>query len=122
MRLPSRPRCQELLLLSVDARAINSLLLDLTPLLLIEPRRAPPASNPLLHLAPLLLLPPSQRRRGMDSEPKDPWLVPLHRLDRDQSRVDLHQDVVEGGAEVRTVDGGVARRLRVVHVFALGAV
>ena len=58
----------------------------------------------------------------MDLKPKDPGLIPLSTLDRDQSRVDLQKDVVERGAEVGAVDGGVARGLRVVHVFAFGAV
>lgn len=48
--------------------------------------------------------------------------VSLDALGGDERRVDLEDDVVEGGAEVGTVDGGVTRRLWVVEVLAAGAV
>ena len=58
----------------------------------------------------------------MDLEPENPRLVPPDRLLRDQSRVDLEQDVLERGPEIGAVDGGVARGFGVVEVFAFGAV
>lgn len=48
--------------------------------------------------------------------------VSLDALGGDERRVDLEDDVVEGGAEVGTVDGSVARRLWVVEILAAGAV
>lgn len=58
----------------------------------------------------------------MDPEPVDPRLVPPLRLLRHQCGIDLEQDVVEAGPEVRAIDAVVARRLRVVDVLAFGAV
>lgn len=58
----------------------------------------------------------------MDLEAEDARHVPFQTLCRYQRRVDLEDDVVEGGAKVGSVDGGVAARLRVVHVLAAGAV
>lgn len=48
--------------------------------------------------------------------------MPGSALLRDERRVDLEEDVVEGGAEVGAVDGGVAGGFRVVDVLAFGAV
>jgi hypothetical protein len=58
----------------------------------------------------------------MNLEPKHPRYMPPTALLRDQGRVDLEEDVVERGAEVRAVDGGVTGRFRVVDVFAFDAV
>lgn len=48
--------------------------------------------------------------------------VPLDALCRHQGGVHLEEDVVERGAEVSAVDGGVARRLGVVDILASRAV
>ena len=58
----------------------------------------------------------------MHPEPINPRLVPALRFLREQRRVDLEEDVVEGGAEVGAVDAVVAGGLRVVDVLAFGAV
>jgi hypothetical protein len=58
----------------------------------------------------------------MDPKAINAWLVPPLRFLRYQGRVDLEEDVVEGGAEVGAVDAVVARGLGVVDVLALGAV
>lgn len=58
----------------------------------------------------------------MDLEAVDTGHVALGALGGDQGRVDLEDDVVEGGAEVGAVDGGVAGGFGVVGVFAAGAV
>jgi hypothetical protein len=55
-------------------------------------------------------------------ETKDLRLMSSLRLLRDQRRIDLEENVVERRAKVCPVDGGVAGGLRVVDVFALGAV
>lgn len=49
-------------------------------------------------------------------------LIPLGRFLRNKRRVDLEEDVLEGGAEVGAVDVGVAGGLWVVEVFAFAAV
>lgn len=78
-------------------------------------------AEPLAHAPPLVVLPPRQRGGGVHAEPKDLGLVAPAGLCRHEGRVDLEEDVVEAGPEVGSVDGGVARRLRVVNVLALGA-
>ncbi len=79
-------------------------------------------SQPALLLQAGPVLPARQGGRDVDLEAKDARHVAGSALLRDQGRVDLEEDVVEGGAEVGAVDGGVARRFRVVDVLALGAV
>ncbi len=66
-------------------------------------------------------MPPMQRRRRMDLETKHPRLIAGAALLRNERGVYLKEDVLEGRAEVSAVDGGVARGLGVVQVFALGA-
>jgi len=56
------------------------------------------------------------------AETVDAGLVAALRLRGRQGRVDLEQDVVEGGAEVGAVDGVVARGFRVVDVLTARAV
>ena len=68
------------------------------------------------------ILPPRNYRRVMDFEPKDLRLIPLARLRGDKGGIDLEQDVVERGAEVRPVDARVAAGLGVVDVLAFRAV
>ena len=58
----------------------------------------------------------------MNPKPKHLRLVPSNRFGRQHVGVDLEEDVVEGGAEVGAVDGGVTRGLGVVEVFAAAAV
>lgn len=58
----------------------------------------------------------------MDSEAVYARNVPLHALGGDQRRVYLEHDVVERGAKVGAVNGGVARRLGVVNILAACAV
>ncbi len=58
----------------------------------------------------------------MDLEAEHAGAVALLALVGHQGRVDLEEDVGEGGAEVGAVDVGVPRRLRVVEVLAFGAV
>ena len=58
----------------------------------------------------------------MDLEAKNPGHVPCPALLRNQGWVDLEEDIVERGAEVGAIDGGVSGRLRVVDVLTLGAV
>lgn len=96
-------------LLAVHASAIDTLILDITSILLDEPSVSSPSTNSLLHLHPLLLLPSRQCRRSMDPEPEDSRLVSVGGLDWDECWINLHEDVVEGCAEVRAVDSGVAR-------------
>ena len=54
----------------------------------------------------------------MHLEAEDLGLVAPSGLRGDQRRVDLEEHVVEGGAEVGAVDGGVFGGFRVVDVFA----
>lgn len=58
----------------------------------------------------------------MHAEAINPRLVPPLRFLRYEGRVDLEQDVVEGGAEVCAVDAVVPTAFGVVDVFAFGAV
>ena len=58
----------------------------------------------------------------MDLEAVDAGDVALNRLEGHEGRVDLEEDVVEGGAKVGAVDGGVSGRLWVVRVLAARAV
>lgn len=58
----------------------------------------------------------------MHLEPKHAGHVPCRGFLRNEERVDLEKDVLEGGAEVGAVDGGVSGGFRVVEVLALGAV
>lgn len=58
----------------------------------------------------------------MHFEAVDLGLVAAAGFFGDEGWVDLEEDVVERGAEVGAVDGGVARGLGVVEVFAFGAV
>lgn len=58
----------------------------------------------------------------MHPKPKHPRLIPLLRLLRHQGRIDLVEDVGEGGTEVGAVDLGVAAGFGVVEIFAAGAV
>lgn len=58
----------------------------------------------------------------MHLEAKHPGAIALLALVGHQGRVDLEEDVGEGGAEVGAVDVGVPRRFRVVEVLAFGAV
>lgn len=58
----------------------------------------------------------------MHLEAKHPGAVALLAFVGHQGRVDLEEDVGEGGAEVGAVDVGVPRRFRVVEVLAFGAV
>lgn len=55
-------------------------------------------------------------------EAVDSGLVATQALLRVQGGIHLEEDGVEGGAEVGTVDGGVAGGFGVVDVFAFGAV
>lgn len=68
------------------------------------------------------VLPAGQGRSVVDLEAEDLWFIAAARFRGHQSRVDLEEDVVEGAAKVGAVDTGVARRLGVVDVLALGAV
>lgn len=90
--------------------------------IILEAVLHPQSPQSVLHLRFTHLLPPHQRGRGVDPEAVDPGLVSFLRLLRDQRGVDLEQDVLEGGAEVGAVDGGVAGGFRVVEVFTFGAV
>lgn len=58
----------------------------------------------------------------MDSEAINPGLVAPLGLGGHDAGVDLEEDVVERGPEVRAVDGVVPAGFRVVDVFAPGAV
>lgn len=58
----------------------------------------------------------------MDFEAVHARDVALRALRGDQGWVHLEDDVVERGAEVGAVDGGVPRGLWVVRIFAAGAV
>lgn len=69
------------------------------------------------HLLPLTFLPPHQGRRGVDFETEYFRFIPLGALLGDQSRVDLKQDVVEGGAEVGAVDVSVTGGFRVIQIW-----
>jgi hypothetical protein len=78
--------------------------------------------EPVLHALPLLALPPRHGRCSVHLEAKDSWLEAALRLGGQHVGVDLEQDVVERGAKVSAIDAGVARRLRIVDVFAAPAV
>ena len=67
-------------------------------------------------------MPAYQGSRGVDLEAVDAGYVTLDALSGDQGGVDLEDDVVEGGAEVGTIDSSVAGRLGVVNVLAPGAI
>lgn len=54
----------------------------------------------------------------MHPEAKDSGLVPKLRFGRNDGRIDLANHITERGAEVGTVDDGMARRLGIVDVFA----
>lgn len=58
----------------------------------------------------------------MHLEAVDAGDVPLDAFGGDEGGIDLEDDVVEGGAEVGAVDGGMARGFGVVEVLAAGAV
>lgn len=76
----------------------------------------------ILQLLTLLVLPAGERRAGMNLEAVDLGFVATDALLRDQSGVDLEEDVVERSSKVGSVNGGVARGLRVVDILALGAI
>lgn len=69
--------------------------------------RDPCVLQPRPHAPPLFVLPPRQRGGSVHAESKDLGLVPPTRLGRHQGRVDLEEDVVEAGPEIRAVDGRV---------------
>lgn len=79
-------------------------------------------AQPPPHVVPLKILPPDERGGGVHLEAVDARDVALDALGGDEGRVDLEDDVVERGAKVGAVDGGVARGFRVVEVLAAGAV
>ena len=58
----------------------------------------------------------------MNPKPINPGLIPALGFRGQHGRVDLKQDVVEGGAEVCAIDAVVARGFGVVEVLAFGAV
>lgn len=58
----------------------------------------------------------------MHLEAVDAGDVSLDAFGGDEGGVDLEDDVVEGGAEVGAIDGGVARGFGVVEILAAGAV
>lgn len=68
------------------------------------------------------VLPAGKRGGRVYPEAVDPGLVATQALLGVQCGIHLEQDGVEGGAEIGTVDGGVAGGLGVVDVFAFGAV
>ena len=111
-------------------RAIHALKLDVLISLLVillagssaEPRVHATPPQPTAHVLPPLTLPSDQSGRGVDLEAVAARHVALYRLGGDEGGVDLEDDVVEGGAKVRAVDGGVAGRLGVVNVLAASAV
>lgn len=70
----------------------------------------------------MAVLPARQRGRGVDLEAEHLGHVAALGLGRHEGRVDLEEDVLEGGAEVGAVDGGVAAGFRVVEIFAAAAV
>ena len=99
------------------------LLIVLLPSILYKTRILHPClPQPRLLLSSNLILPPCQGGRDMYLEAENAWHMPCLTLLRDQGRVDLEENVVEGGAEVGAVDGGVARGLWVVDVLTFGAV
>lgn len=107
---------------SLEFDIIVFFLLFLLHLLLSEARLNLQFAQPPPHVISLQVLPPDQGRGSVYFEAVDAGDVSLDALGGDERWVDLEDDVVEGGAEVGTVDGGVARRLWVVEVLAAGAV
>lgn len=76
--------------------------------LVAEPRIDLKLPQPPPHVVSLGALPPDQGRGRVHLEAVAPWRVALDTLGGDEGRVDLEEDVVEGGAEVGAVDSGVA--------------
>lgn len=91
-------------------------------LLLSEARFNLQLAQPPPHVVSLEVLPPHQRSSGVHLEAVDAGDVPLDAFGGDEGGIDLEDDVVEGGAEVGAVDGGMARGFGVVEVLAAGAV
>lgn len=107
---------------SLEFDIVVFFLLFLLHLLLSEARLNLQFAQSPSHVISLQVLPPDEGRSGVYFEAVDARDVSLDALGGDERWVDLEDDVVEGGAEVGTVDGGVTGGLWVVEILAAGAV
>lgn len=75
-----------------------------------------------LEILTLVVLVASNRCRSVDLETIDPGFVATATLLGVEGGVNLEQDGVERGTEVRAINGGMARRLGVVDILTFRAV
>jgi hypothetical protein len=74
------------------------------------------------HLITLAVLPAGESGSGMDAEPENARLVTTNTLLGDQGRIHLEENIMERSSEICSVDRGMARRLGIVDILALGAI